>query len=169
VKEASLNPVALIFFESPAWHSYHGDANGSFCYSIHMVTRQTQTIIRKIAKHTGLDGGVTFDFRTLEFVRPKDCWYFPKYPGRTKIVEMADLVPSLESFIANNQKLLLEEDVVFGTWINPESNKVYIDLNTSSASKAEATALAKKLSVVGGRKIVSMYNPFHGVTEHIVY
>ncbi len=132
-----------------------------------MDLKLVQKIIPEIVAKTANDGGATYDFRTLSFVEPEDYWYFPKYPDLTEIVSEAALTQSLFRFIYNNQYRVLEKDTVFGTWVNPSTNKVYIDINMFRYRKNEAISVAKELSKTGGRKIVSIYNPYQNKTEYI--
>ncbi|HEV2412754.1 MAG TPA: hypothetical protein VGS28_03040 [Candidatus Saccharimonadales bacterium] len=132
-----------------------------------MTSLQQDVLIEELVKRTLENGGLTFDFKNHEFVKPQDYWYFPKYPGLTAIVDQSELADSLNTFIAANQNLLLEDDVVFGTWVNPKTNKVYIDINTFNKDRAIALRIAKELSENQGREIVSMYNPIQEKTEYI--
>lgn len=126
-------------------------------------------LLEVFATKTLKDGGMTFDFKSGKFLEPMNYWYFPKYPGLTLIVRKAELYGSLVTFIDANQKLLLEDNTVFGTWVNPKTNKVYIDINTYRADKIDAITTAKTLSSEQGRNIVSIYNPVQNKTEYIEY
>ena len=113
------------------------------------------------------NGGLTYDFKKSAYVENKNYWYFPKYPGRTQIVDVEKLSTALEEFINSNSKLLLEPDVVFGMWVNPATHNVYLDINTFAQDKGDALRLANEYSQKQGRAIVSMYNPYQDKTEYI--
>ncbi len=129
-------------------------------------SEQVDLIAILVAK-TFEDGGLTYNFKSSKFVEPMDYWYFPKYPKITAIVDKEKLEDSLKEFIKSHHNLLIENDTVFGTWVNPKSNKVYIDINTYKKDKAEALKTAKIYSKDQGRNIVSMYNPVHDKTIYI--
>lgn len=128
---------------------------------------ERDALIKKIVDRTIGNGGLTFDFKDYKFVPSEDYWYFPKYPGLTAIVNKDKLAETLAMFLATNMKHLLESDTVFGTWVNPQTDKVYIDINTYKDSKSEALATARMLSKSQGRNIVSMYNPVQDKIEYI--
>jgi hypothetical protein len=127
------------------------------------------SILSAIADKTMRDGGATFDFKALKFIVPKNLWYFPKYPGLTRIVGQDEILHVLTDFLDKNSILYLEDDVVFGTWLNPDSGKVYLDINTFEADRATALRQAKAFSLRDGRNIVSMYNPASKETVFIAH
>lgn len=103
----------------------------------------------------------------MSFVEPKDLWYYPKYPSITQIVDASNLFAELNKFLTSNSTKLLENDTVFGTWINPKTGKVYIDINTYSEDEVAAQKNAREFSKNDGRQIVSMYNPLQARSEYI--
>jgi hypothetical protein len=127
----------------------------------------TLELIQELVNRTLKEGGITFDFKNNRFAEPKDHWYFPKHPDLTVIVSKEKLAESLARFISDRRILLLKGDVVFGTWVNPLTDKVYLDINTFRDDESEALKSAKWLSASKGREIVSIYNPVKDKTVYI--
>lgn len=113
-------------------------------------------------------GGVSASVEQRKLLNPRDSWYFPKYPSRTRIVpQSVNLLIELETFIKDNMELLLEEDTFLGVWLNPNTGHYYIDITTSIDILDLAKKTAKDISQREGRKIVTLYNPSKNKTEYL--
>lgn len=89
------------------------------------------------------DGGFSIDLTTGENVSAG--YAVAIHPDRERVIPvdrltMADLV----SYALENLDLLAEPGHVFGAWHDPESGKVYLDVSTVRADRAEALALARE-------------------------
>jgi hypothetical protein len=67
-------------------------------------------------------------------------------------------VEALKSFISANETFLREPDCWLGTWINPQTRCLYLDITTSCRDLDEARKLALDISAHEGRRIVAIYN-----------
>ena len=123
--------------------------------------------LTKIIDGTLVENGATFDLHTGNPVVPFNAWYYPKYPRVTKIVSISHLRTALEAFIECNKNLLEEENSYLGTWLNPETKKIYVDITIRRDSLEEALTDARKISNEQGRKIVTVYNPLLKKVEYV--
>lgn len=121
----------------------------------------------EIANRTVAEGGATFDVRTQIFVVPIDAWYYPHYPKITKIIPIPELPAALKVFLEDNENLLQEKDNYLGTWLNPKTQEIYLDVTISKTNLEEALTGARKISKEQGRKIVTIYNPYLKKAEYV--
>jgi hypothetical protein len=124
-------------------------------------------LLHQIVARTVQDGGATFDLAALAFAGPGDFWYFPRYPSRTRMVDLSGLYEEISAFVEHNREICAHAAVWLGTWINPHSGKCYLDLTTRLADRDEALREARRVSEVEGRKIVTIYNPALDRTEYV--
>lgn len=115
--------------------------------------------ILRITAKTLSHGGTASNINNEKFLPAMDLWSFPKYPSKTHILPPnADLVMALTKFIYLNKTLLSQADCWLGTWVNPQTREIYLDIATGIPDLKEAIALAKKISIEDGRKIVAIFN-----------
>jgi hypothetical protein len=104
-------------------------------------------------------GGVTSKVDTYQFLAPIDAWGFPKYPGRTRILDPgANIAEALVQFIEENSEYLREADTWLGTWMNPTTHNCHIDVTTISSGLEEARQEAIKRGRMERRAILAIYN-----------
>jgi hypothetical protein len=104
-------------------------------------------------------GGVTSKVDTFQFLDSIDAWGLPKYPGRTVILTPeADIVEELRLFIQANHSDLLESDAWLGTWVDPLSQRYYLDITIICPFLEEAKREALERSQQAGRTVVALYN-----------
>ncbi len=97
-----------------------------------------------------------------------DAWDFPKYPGRTVVLRPdADLIAALGSFIVSNTVFLQEENCWLGTWVHPETGKIYLDVTTSCKSLEAGLRQVARINSVSKRQIIAMYNSSLGKTLYL--
>ena len=126
------------------------------------------TYINEVAAATREQGGVTSKPATGQLLPPVDEWGFPKYPGRTLILPpCVDLARELKRFVAENEKLLEEPNCCLGTWVNPRTLHIYVDITTSRKDLEEARRVARERSSAEGRQIVALYNSERKETEYL--
>ena len=105
--------------------------------------------------------------KTGAFLPPTDAWGFPKYPDRTiTLPPDADLVTALAAFIRSNALFLDEKNCWLGTWVNPETKNVYLDITTSCTDLDEALRVTARINAASRRKIIAVDNSSMG---EIVY
>lgn len=121
----------------------------------------------EIAHRTVTEGGATFDIRTKNFVVPIDAWYYPHYPKITTIIPVPEQPAALSVFLSNNKNLLQEKDNYLGTWLNPKTQEVYLDITICKNNLDKALTDAREISIEQGRKIVTIYNPYLKKTEYV--
>lgn len=126
-----------------------------------------ELMIAEVIERTIKAGGTTFDMGTQSFVTSINSWFYPKYPGITQIVPVSELDSVLAVFISSNKELLSEKNCYLGTWLNPESQRVYLDVTTYQSSLENALFEAREISEKQGRKIVTVYNPFLKETKYV--
>ncbi|HTK06574.1 MAG TPA: hypothetical protein VL485_05375 [Ktedonobacteraceae bacterium] len=113
-------------------------------------------------------GGVTSKVDTHQFLDAIDAWGLPKYPGRTVILTPeADLVEELRQFIDENEQDLLEPDTWLGTWVDPQTQRYYLDLTIIRPVLEEAKREAMERSRQEGRSIVAVYNFKRNLTVYL--
>ncbi len=96
---------------------------------------------------------------TEEFLHRADAWGFPKYPDRTVILPPdADLIAALESFVVTNTVFLQEANCWLGTWVHPETGKIYLDVTTSCKGLEAALRQVTRINSVSKRQIIAIYN-----------
>jgi hypothetical protein len=104
-------------------------------------------------------GGVTSKVDTFQFLDAIDAWGLPKYPGRTVILTPeANLVEELRQFIDENEQDLLEPDAWLGTWVDPQTQRYYLDITIIRPILEEAKREALERSKQEGRSVVAVYN-----------
>ncbi|GHO42317.1 hypothetical protein [Ktedonospora formicarum] len=104
-------------------------------------------------------GGVTSRIDTYQFLDPIDVWAFPKYPGKTVILEPTmNIAEGIAEFIRENDACLREPDTWLGTWINPATQRCYLDITMISPYLDEATVQARIHSERENRAILALYN-----------
>jgi hypothetical protein len=123
--------------------------------------------VARIVARTFEQGGATFDFATQSFAEPGDFWYFPKYPSLTAIVDRERLGEELLDFVRRHRERCREPGVWLGTWINPLTDKCYLDVTMRLADKDAAMSVARRVGGVGARRVVTMYNPALGQTAYV--
>jgi hypothetical protein len=122
----------------------------------------------RVAAETLKNGGSASRLNEKVFLPPKDVWSFPKYPARTAILSSTvDLILELREFIIRNEVFLNETDCWLGTWINPRTKEYYLDISTGIADLNEARAMAIKVSLKEGRKIVALFNSKRNETVYL--
>jgi len=118
-----------------------------------------ENYIQAVARATFEDGGTASKLDGYKLLPLLDAWQFPKYPGRTAILSPeADLVEGLKRFISVNEMFLREPDCWLGTWINPQTRCLYLDIRTSCSNLNEARRMAIEISGREARRIVALYN-----------
>ena len=123
------------------------------------MTDALRKLVTSIAAKTIQDGGTTYSFAKKEFVNDADKWFYPKYPALTRVVPVDDLTQALSDYIDRHAELLEQESMYLGTWINPESKKCHLDVNTASASKDGALLAAHRAEEGQEGEILAVYNP----------
>lgn len=118
----------------------------------------------EVARVTVASGGATADLAARLLVPPADVWYFPRFPGRTRIVGVAGLAGSVAAFVAEHRRLLVGRGLLLGTWINPATGACFLDLITQAPSRRAGLTLARRYSREDGRRIIALCNPFRGTT-----
>ena len=104
-------------------------------------------------------GGVTSKVDTYQFLESIDAWGLPKYPGKTVILTPeADFVEELRQFIQANYADLLEADAWLGTWVDPLTQRYYLDITLICPALEEAKREAQERSRQEGRPVVAVYN-----------
>lgn len=104
--------------------------------------------VLEVAIATLEKGGSVSKPDTFQFLPPVDDWKFPKYPGKTVILPPeVDLITELKNFILANEPFLKEADCWLGTWINPQTQRFYLDITTSHYDFDEARKMALEISV----------------------
>ena len=125
----------------------------------HLARYSFEKYVLKVTLATLKQGGTASRLNDYRLLPPLDAWQFPKYPARTVILPPdADLAEGLTEFICSNDSFLREPDCWLGTWINPQTQCVYLDVTTSSGSLDEAKKMALEFSCRAGRMIVALYN-----------
>jgi hypothetical protein len=115
--------------------------------------------LKKVVDTTHRNGGSASKPATGKFLPSRDVWSFPKYPSRTAILPpTVDLVTELRNFILHNETYLNEDDCWLGTWIHPQTREYYLDIATGITNLDEARAMAMRISIEEGRKIVAIFN-----------
>jgi len=113
-----------------------------------------------VANATREQGGTASKPSARRFLPIADSWSFPKYPERTVILPLnADLVEALRKFVKDNEAYLDEPDCWLGTWVNPGTGRVYLDIATGCSDLDQARRTAIETSLRNGRKIVAIFNP----------
>ncbi len=96
---------------------------------------------------------------TEGFLRQADAWGFPKYPDRTVILPPdADLIAALGSFIVTNTVFSQETNCWLGTWVHPETGKIYLDVTTSCKGLEATLRQVAQINTVSKRQIIAIYN-----------
>ncbi len=104
-------------------------------------------------------GGVTSKVDTYQFLDSIDAWGLPKYPSKTVILPPeADLVEQLRLFIQAHHVDLLEPDAWLGTWVDPLTQRYYLDITLICPVLEEAKREALERSRQEGRTVVAVYN-----------
>jgi hypothetical protein len=104
-------------------------------------------------------GGVTSKLDTFHFVSTVDAWALPKYPDKTVILSPdVDLRQELVAFIQENEFWLRQPDCWLGTWIEPLTRNVYLDITSLCPYLEDAVRKAATLNQQARRKIVALYN-----------
>lgn len=124
-------------------------------------------LVRSIVRTTLDQGGSTTDLVAGRVLPATDAWYFPRFPGRTRIVPLPSLGDSVRSFIDEHRETLTADSLWLGTWINPETRTCYLDLITRTVDEQEARALARTYSREGGRRIIAICNPKRRLTRAV--
>lgn len=124
-----------------------------------LVRYQFERFVLDIAIATLKQGGVTSRLATYHFLEPIDAWGLPKYPERTRILHSrANIAREVRHFIQTNEGALREPDTWLGTWINPETQRCYLDITLICPCLEEARREARQRSQQGQRPIVALYN-----------
>jgi len=120
----------------------------------------TKKFVLNIIQIVHQTGGVTLDLSNLSIVQPKNRWYFPKYPSKTKII-FSEKILSREiiKFTKENILLFQQKKIFLGIWINPDTSEYYFDITTYLIDRKEAIKMARIYGKEQGRKILSIYNP----------
>ena len=104
-------------------------------------------------------GGVTSKLDTFQFVSTVDAWALPKYPDKTVILPPdVDLQQELVAFIQTNEFWLRQSECWLGTWIEPHTRYIYLDITSLCSYLEEAMHEAATLNQQARRKIVALYN-----------
>lgn len=118
-----------------------------------------EKFVLKVAIATLERGGVTSKLDTCQILPSMDTWCFPKYPSKTMIVPPeVDLVEELKKYISANKQYLRESDSWLGTWINPQTQCIYLDVTTSCSELNKARKMALDIGNREHRKVVALYN-----------
>lgn len=129
---------------------------------------QFERYLLEVAIATLDNGGTASRVGDYQLLPPIDAWQFPKYPARTIILAPhADLVEGLRDFILSNETYLSEPDCWLGTWINPQTQCVYLDITTSCHDLEAARNIALEISEREGRRIVALYNSSRRETVYL--
>lgn len=132
------------------------------------MTDSFDLYIREIVSRTLRSGGSASKPRTRSFLPALDIWSFPKYPSRTLILPGTEnLAEELKLFIAQNGAALAEKDCWLGTWLNPQSGDIYLDIATGVETLEEAYQLAMKTGLEEGRHVVAMFNAKRNRTVYL--
>lgn len=123
----------------------------------------------EIARMTLAAGGATVDVIAERFVPAGDVWYFPRHPGRTKIVALnpIHLSDAIAEFVSGNWHLFQPGEVYLGTWIHRDVTSCYLDLITHAPDKPHAIRLAHRFGAEEGRRIVAICNPASNSTHYL--
>lgn len=91
---------------------------------------------------TGPDGGFTFHAITKD--QPRSGFAVSLYKDRERKLDAKDCtVNEIADYVVRNWDLLSKENNYIGGWVNPEDNKVYLDVSTVVRSADEAFRLGK--------------------------
>lgn len=132
------------------------------------MTTKFEEYLQEVASRTWNEGGSASNPFLMQFLQVNDVWCFPKYPSRTIILpSTVDLAASLSEFVDQNKDVLCEEDCWLGTWQNPQTGEYYLDVATGIGDFSMACETAQRLSLMGGRQIVAMYNPLRKETYYL--
>lgn len=119
----------------------------------------------RVIQLTLTTGGSTTRPGAALAVPPIDSWQFPRHPGKTVIVPAAaDLRAAVRAFVQIHTTTLRRPDCWLGTWHNPRDQQIYLDITTSRNDLVEARRIARRLSILEGRRIVALYNQRHHAT-----
>lgn len=96
---------------------------------------------------------------TLQFLPVVDAWGYPKYPDRTLILEPeSELMGPLRQFIATNRALLIEPNCWLGTWVHPDTQRVFLDVTTSTEGLLAALEAVGVINRRSQRAVLAIYN-----------
>ncbi|GCE15871.1 hypothetical protein [Tengunoibacter tsumagoiensis] len=113
-------------------------------------------------------GGVTSKVDTYQFLPPIDAWGFPKYPGKTVVLQPdSDIAAALKLFIHKNSVHLHESDAWLGTWVNPTTGCCYLDITVICTRLEDAIQDAIERSKKERRNIEALYNFKHNRTVYL--
>lgn len=115
--------------------------------------------LEKVVTLTLEQGWAVSKPRTGTFLQPTDAWGFPRHPDETAILPPdADLKAALAAFVTANAALLDEPNCWLGTWVNPETNAIYLDVTTSCQTLGEVLEVTAEINARSRRKIIAVYN-----------
>ena len=133
-----------------------------------MYTPVDPFFLEELRRTTLERGWAVLSPKTGALLPPTDAWGFPKYPDRTVILPPdADLGGALEAFIRSNTAFLVEANCWLGTWVNPKTKNVYLDVTTSCNGLDEALRMVALINAASRRQIIAVYNSSRGETVYL--
>ena len=118
-----------------------------------------RSYLERVSELTLEQGWAVSNSVTKEFLHQADAWGFPKYPDRTVILPPdADLIEALGSFIVANAVHLQEANCWLGTWVQPRTGDIYLDITTSCKDLHETLRVTARINATSKRRIIAVYN-----------
>lgn len=121
------------------YNTNHDPKTGRFC---------SGTVAGGIANHTARNGGMSVDMKTGAY--PKDGYMCAVYAERSELIEAKDATDAskcesrIQAFYEKNKDVLKEEGNVLGTWLDPDTGNIYLDISKRFEDKAEAIKYASE-------------------------
>ena len=119
------------------YNTNHDPKTGRFC---------SGTVAGGIANHTARHGGISINMNNGSF--PKDGYMCAVYPERSELIDakdatnMAKCEERIQAFHEKNKDVLKEEGNVLGTWLDPDTGNIYLDISKRFEDKDEAFKFA---------------------------
>lgn len=121
------------------YNTNHDPKTGRFC---------SGSVAGGIVAHTNRHGGMSVDMRTGAY--PKDGYMCAVHADRSELIKADDVMDSkkcekrIEDFRQKNKDVLSEDGVVLGTWLDPDTGNIYLDISKRFEDKAEAIKYASE-------------------------
>lgn len=99
----------------------------------------------RISAITKAKGGISFNIAQNKNLGDQPVYAVSIYPERGQQLEQNEVTPdAVKKFIAANADLLADKNNSVGTWFDPESKKVYLDVSYTTPDKTLAVFAGKK-------------------------
>lgn len=121
------------------YNTNHDPKTGRFC---------SGTVAGGIATHTGRHGGMSVNMKTGAY--PKDGYMCAVHADRSELISAADAKDlakcesRIKDFYEKNKDVLKEDGNVLGTWLDPDTGNIYLDISKRFEDKAEAIKYASE-------------------------